>query len=444
MALPLPVSLGPVGGRPEPGLPLTDPVTLGLPPLAEVHQPSAPNQHRRLSVGPGRTIAVPREERVQRAYLCRVVHPNDPLAPGQVLDPMTGVSPLPVEDSGDLQGLRVEQEVVRAEIPMHEDLAGFRPRPRQYLGQRQLMDPREDASTGMEHVRCPAGVHQVLTVRAMHEPEPDLAPEPRLMARSEVHVVQYWWDRQQPLQTPENRTFELPANLRLRPGVPLDDNDPVAGRVVGVPVRHPLHDHSLTVELGRTTGIGAGKGSRAAARAGSGRGRCDIGCLSHAIGLTPTCFSLEPGSRCPRPTTFIALRIGPLAQYSAARPAAPPAPPVPHPNGPPPTTLGDSGKGNGHAPRPFAALVESFTRDVEVTRRLYRSGESEYLIDGEVCRLRDVHELLMDTGLGAKAYAIIEQGKIGLILSSRPADRRMLIEEAAGIGKYKTRKRLAE
>src|SRR5262245_36111821 len=75
-------------------------------------------------------------------------------------------------------------------------------------------------------------------------------------------------------------------------------------------------------------------------------------------------------------------------------------------------------------------LDPAITRDVEVTRRLYRSGESEYLIDGEVCRLRDVHELLMDTGLGAKAYAIIEQGKIGMILSSRPTDRRQLIEEA--------------
>ena len=86
----------------------------------------------------------------------------------------------------------------------------------------------------------------------------------------------------------------------------------------------------------------------------------------------------------------------------------------------------------------------SIARTVEVTRRLYRSGESEYLIDGEMCRLRDVHELLMDTGLGAKAYAIIEQGKIGMILSSRPADRRQLIEEAAGITKYKARRRAAE
>src|SRR5690606_31512700 len=92
----------------------------------------------------------------------------------------------------------------------------------------------------------------------------------------------------------------------------------------------------------------------------------------------------------------------------------------------------------------LAAAIEEFARDVEVTRRLYRSGESEYLIDGEQCRLKDIHELLMDTGLGAKAYAIIEQGKIGMILSSRPTDRRQLIEEAAGITKYKARRRSAE
>src|SRR6266542_7155146 len=83
-------------------------------------------------------------------------------------------------------------------------------------------------------------------------------------------------------------------------------------------------------------------------------------------------------------------------------------------------------------------------RDVEVMRRLYRSGESEYLIDGESVRLRDVQDLLMDAGLGIKAYAVIEQGKIGQILSARPTDRRQLIEEAAGITKYKSRRRSAE
>ncbi|MBA3232295.1 MAG: chromosome segregation protein SMC [Acidobacteria bacterium] len=83
-------------------------------------------------------------------------------------------------------------------------------------------------------------------------------------------------------------------------------------------------------------------------------------------------------------------------------------------------------------------------RDVELMRRLYRSGESEYLIDGESCRLRDVQDLLMDAGLGVKGYAVIEQGKIGQILSARPTDRRQLIEEAAGVTKFKSRRRAAE
>jgi chromosome segregation protein len=83
-------------------------------------------------------------------------------------------------------------------------------------------------------------------------------------------------------------------------------------------------------------------------------------------------------------------------------------------------------------------------RDVEVARRLFRSGESEYLIDGQVCRLRDVQDLLMSSGFGVKAYAVIEQGKIGQILSARPTDRRQLIEEAAGVTKYRSKRRAAE
>jgi chromosome segregation protein len=79
-----------------------------------------------------------------------------------------------------------------------------------------------------------------------------------------------------------------------------------------------------------------------------------------------------------------------------------------------------------------------------VTRRLFRSGESEYLINGEICRLRDIQDLFMGTGLGPESYAIIEQGRIGQILSSKPSDRRAIIEEAAGVSKFKTRKRLAE
>jgi chromosome segregation protein len=82
--------------------------------------------------------------------------------------------------------------------------------------------------------------------------------------------------------------------------------------------------------------------------------------------------------------------------------------------------------------------------EITITRRLYRSGESEYLIDGRPARLRDIQDLFMGTGLGPESYAIIEQGRIGQILSSKPADRRAVIEEAAGITKFKTRKRLAE
>lgn len=89
-------------------------------------------------------------------------------------------------------------------------------------------------------------------------------------------------------------------------------------------------------------------------------------------------------------------------------------------------------------------LPATEVRDVEIARRLYRSGESEYLIDGDVVRLRDVQDLLMDGGLGVRGYAVIEQGKIGQILSAKPTDRRLLIEEAAGVTKYKSRRRAAE
>ncbi|HTR35741.1 MAG TPA: chromosome segregation protein SMC [Bryobacteraceae bacterium] len=82
--------------------------------------------------------------------------------------------------------------------------------------------------------------------------------------------------------------------------------------------------------------------------------------------------------------------------------------------------------------------------EVTITRRLFRSGESEYLIDGKTARLRDIQDLFMGTGLGPESYAIIEQGRIGQILSNKPQDRRNIIEEAAGIGKFKTKKRLAE
>jgi len=96
---------------------------------------------------------------------------------------------------------------------------------------------------------------------------------------------------------------------------------------------------------------------------------------------------------------------------------------------------GHNGHVNGFAPKP---------NEITITRRLFRSGESEYLIGGRPARLRDIQDIFMGSGLGPESYAIIEQGRIGQILSSKPQDRRAVIEEAAGITKYKSRKRLAE
>ena len=82
--------------------------------------------------------------------------------------------------------------------------------------------------------------------------------------------------------------------------------------------------------------------------------------------------------------------------------------------------------------------------EVTVTRRLYRSGESEYLMNGASCRLKDINELFYDTGIGKEGYSIIGQGQIDKILSGKPEERRELFDEAAGIVKFKRRKAVTE
>jgi chromosome segregation protein len=82
--------------------------------------------------------------------------------------------------------------------------------------------------------------------------------------------------------------------------------------------------------------------------------------------------------------------------------------------------------------------------ELTVTRRLFRSGDSEYLLNGKICRLSDIKDIFMGTGLGGESYAMISQERIGSILSAKPLDRRAIIEEAAGITRFKTKKRLAE
>lgn len=86
----------------------------------------------------------------------------------------------------------------------------------------------------------------------------------------------------------------------------------------------------------------------------------------------------------------------------------------------------------------FADLTE-----IMVTRRLYRSGESKYMINRVDCRLKDIHQLFMDTGLGNRDYAIIEQGRVAAFIESRPQDRRLWLEEAAGITRYKNQKKVS-
>ncbi|MCH2111072.1 MAG: AAA family ATPase, partial [Polyangiaceae bacterium] len=82
--------------------------------------------------------------------------------------------------------------------------------------------------------------------------------------------------------------------------------------------------------------------------------------------------------------------------------------------------------------------------EIAVTRRLFRNGNSEYQINRTQVRLRDITELFLGTGVGTKAYSIVEQGRIGQIVSARPEDRRLFIEEAAGVTKYKQRRKQAE
>ena len=93
----------------------------------------------------------------------------------------------------------------------------------------------------------------------------------------------------------------------------------------------------------------------------------------------------------------------------------------------------------GDGPPAFSAYSE-----IQIARRLYRTGESEYLLNKTPCRLKDVHDFFRDTGIGTKGYTIVEQGRIAEIVSAKAEERRALIEEAAGIGKYKARRKEAE
>ena len=137
-----------------------------------------------------------------------------------------------------------------------------------------------------------------------------------------------------------------------------------------------------------------------------------------------------------------------LQRDAAEEPAAPDAEAAPAPEAAPDPETTTVTTAQAEAAKVLAdeppAIDFSQYSEVAITRRLFRDGTSGYFINKIPCRLRDVTDFFLGTGIGTKAYSIIEQGRIGMIVSARPGDRRALIEEAAGITKFKTKKRLAE
>ncbi|HHI80177.1 MAG TPA: hypothetical protein ENK02_09350 [Planctomycetes bacterium] len=103
----------------------------------------------------------------------------------------------------------------------------------------------------------------------------------------------------------------------------------------------------------------------------------------------------------------------------------------------------EPGEGEESPAIPGTRIQDFESAEIHLGRRLFRSGESEYLLNGQVCRLKDLREALMDTGLGVGAYAVMEQGRIDAVLSANPEERRRIFDEAAGISRYKLRRKEA-
>ncbi|MCA9317984.1 MAG: chromosome segregation protein SMC, partial [Planctomycetes bacterium] len=91
-----------------------------------------------------------------------------------------------------------------------------------------------------------------------------------------------------------------------------------------------------------------------------------------------------------------------------------------------------------------SGTIDARGEEIAITRRVFKSGEGEYLIDGQKVRLKDVREMLFDTGLGSRGYSVLEQGRIDAVLSANPIDRRRIFEEAAGVSRYRQRKHETE
>jgi len=125
-----------------------------------------------------------------------------------------------------------------------EHLPCLRSRTRQYLGHVKVVNPGQNASTTVQDLGGAAGVQQVLAMRSVHEAERQLRASRSARSLPSARSVQKWRNRQPSLQPPEDCAFKLPADLGVRPGIPLDDDFSVAGRVIGVPMRKRLHERS--------------------------------------------------------------------------------------------------------------------------------------------------------------------------------------------------------
>jgi hypothetical protein len=207
---------------------------------AEVEQGPAAVEHDRLAGRPrwdGRAVGV--EEHTEQAHLAGMVHADNPLAPRQVIDWLSRVGPFPVQDRGDLQGRRVEKDIVGAVVPVHEDLPltrGVRKGGGDFADVK-LVDLPERGAAGAQHAVAAAGFKQFLSVEAAHEPHRQAA----------IRRAQDWWHQDPALQGAQHRMLTLGPGQRTGSLIALHDRRAVPERAVGVAVPQRLHALILLV-----------------------------------------------------------------------------------------------------------------------------------------------------------------------------------------------------
>src|SRR6266851_732793 len=211
--------------------------------VAEVEQGSAPVEHECLAIGPRRDCpAIGVEKRTEQARVSGMVHADDPLAPGEVVDRVSGVGPFPVQDPGDLQGYGVEKDILGAVVPVHEHLpatCGAR-EGRGHLAGIKLVDPLEHGAAGAQHAAAVAGFKQFLSVDAGHERH----------GQAPVAEVQDLRHRDPGLQGAQHGVLNPEPGQRAGSLIALHDGRAVPERAIGVAVPQRLHALILAAGAG--------------------------------------------------------------------------------------------------------------------------------------------------------------------------------------------------